>query len=278
MSTVELQAKAPPELRNVALFLRSKAGPRARSGVLNGQRRDYFKGQSAIKALLSLHYAKKKGLPKVTNEKEANDLLQSMIPFAFFLRAERQEASSGGKKAPKLLSITPQQQFGPQDYFVWFTEGSQVTTYLGGLAMVAVIFGGVMYPLWPLKLRIGAWYLSIGLLGLLGLFFVIAIVRLIFYVLTYLTVSPGIWIFPNLFADVGFVDSFIPLWEWDLPKKKSKKKKGSKSGKTDGSGRTSAATGMNSALPGMVPPTTPSFARPQQAYIEEIQDDDEKST
>lgn len=71
--------------------------------------------------------------------------------------------------------------------------------------MVAVILIGVMFPLWPPFMRLGAYYLSLLFFALIGLFFVIAIVRLVFYIITVITASPGIWIFPNLFADVGFV-------------------------------------------------------------------------
>lgn len=71
--------------------------------------------------------------------------------------------------------------------------------------MVAIMLAGVMFPLWPPIMRLGVWYLSIGMLGLIGLFFAIAIVRLIFYIITVIVASPGIWIFPQLFADVGFV-------------------------------------------------------------------------
>jgi len=99
--------------------------------------------------------------------------------------------------------------------------------------MVAVLLAVAMFPLWPPMMRLGVWYLSMVMLGLLGLFFGIAIVRLIFYVITVIVASPGIWIFPKLFADVGFVDSFIPLWEWDLPKKKTKKKRGEKGEKSE---------------------------------------------
>jgi len=97
--------------------------------------------------------------------------------------------------------------------------------------MVAIILAGVMFPLWPPILRLGVWYLSMLLLSLVGLLLVIAVIRLIFYIVTVLVASPGIWIFPRLFADVGFIDSFIPLWEWDYPKKKSKKKSAEKSDK-----------------------------------------------
>jgi translocation protein SEC62 len=74
--------------------------------------------------------------------------------------------------------------------------------------MVAIMLGGVMFPLWPAVMRLGVWYLSIGMLGLIGLFFAIAIVRLIVYILTVIVASPGIWIFPKLFADVGFVSIY----------------------------------------------------------------------
>jgi len=61
--------------------------------------------------------------------------------------------------------------------------------------MVAVMLGGVMFPLWPSKLRLGVWYISIAMLGLVGLFFALAIFRLIFYVITVVVASLGIWVF-----------------------------------------------------------------------------------
>ncbi|CCL98210.1 uncharacterized protein FIBRA_00204 [Fibroporia radiculosa] len=223
---MEQQAKAPPDLRHVVNFLRSsKSGMKVRVGVLNGKRIDYFKGKSAVKALLSPAYGKLKNVPSVATEADANSVLLSLLPFAFFLRVERGAPSSSSASSPKMLSITPMQAFQPTDYFAWFYEGSQWTTYVGGVAMVAIMLAGVMFPLWPPIMRLGVWYISIGVLGLVGLFLAVAVIRLIFYIITIIVASPGIWIFPKLFADVGFVESFIPLWEWDLPKKKGKKKR-----------------------------------------------------
>ncbi|PCH35386.1 translocation protein [Wolfiporia cocos MD-104 SS10] len=223
---MEQQAKAPQDLRNVVNFLRSsKSGMKVRVGILSGKRIDYFKGRSAAKALLSPAYAKLKNVPPVTSEADAMKVMAGLLPFAFFLRVERGSASSSSSSAPKLLSITPIQQFAPLDYYAWFYEGSQWTTYIGGVAMVAVMLAGVMFPLWPPVMRLGVWYISMAVLGLVSLFFALAIVRLIFYIITVIVASPGIWIFPKLFADVGFVESFIPLWEWDLPKKKSRKRR-----------------------------------------------------
>ncbi|KAF7316284.1 Translocation protein [Mycena indigotica] len=227
---MEQQAKAPPDIRKVAVFLRSgKAGIKVRVGALNGKRFDYFKGKSAIKALLSPAYAKLKGVPKITTEAEALTTLAAVNSFAFFLRVQRGGPSGSSSSSPKVLQVIPEQKFVGDEYYVWFFEGSQWTTYAGAILMVGVMLAGVMFPLWPPIMRQGVYYLSMGMLGLIGLFFAIAIVRLIFYIITVIVASPGIWIFPKLFADVGFVESFIPLYEWDLPKKKSKKKKGDKS-------------------------------------------------
>ncbi|KAI5121719.1 hypothetical protein M0805_002112 [Coniferiporia weirii] len=219
------QQKAPQDLRNVVNFLRSgKAGMKTRVGVLNGKRIDYFKGKHAVKAVLSPAYAKLKNVPKVASEDEAVLLLNSIIPFAFYLRVDRGQPAGNGGGGPKHLVINSMQTFRAPDLYAWFYEGPQWTLYLGGLAMVFVLLAGVMFPLWPGPLRLGVWYLSIAILGLVGVFIAIAILRLIFYVITVIAASPGIWIFPKLFADVGVIESFVPFWEWDLPKKKKSRK------------------------------------------------------
>ena len=71
-----------------------------------------------------------------------------------------------------------------------------------------------MFPLWPVKLRLGVYYLSMSVLGLIILFFAMALFRLFLFVVTMFTVPPGLWLYPNLFEDVGFFDSFRPLWGW----------------------------------------------------------------
>lgn len=150
-----------------------------------------------------------KNVPKVESEDDAQKLLGSIVPFAYYLRVDRGPPAS--KTSPRALQINQMQMFQPAEYYAWFYEGSQWMTYLGGVAMLAVMLAGVMFPLWPPIMRLGVWYLSIGVLGLIGLFFAIAIVRLIFYIITVIVASPGIWIFPKLFADVGFVSSLFPL-------------------------------------------------------------------
>ncbi|KAF9010014.1 translocation protein [Cyathus striatus] len=255
---MEQQAKAPTEIKKVAQFLRGgSSGMKVRVGALNGKRLDYFKGKSAVKALLSPAYAKLSGVPKITSESEAIITLSAVNAFAFFLRVQRGQPTGSSSSSPKALQIIQEQKFVPDEYYAWFYEGSQWTTYAGGVLMVVIMLAGVMFPLWPPMMRQGVSYLSMGLLGLVGLFFAIAIVRLIFYVITIVVASPGIWIFPQLFADVGFVDSFIPLWEWDLPKKKSKKK-----GDKEKKGKSSAEK----------------LKKNGGAFIEEVEDEDADSS
>lgn len=267
---MEQQQKAPSEIKNVAQFLRSSSsGLKVRVGALNGKRLDYFKGKSAVKALLSPSYAKLKNVPKVTSEVEALATLSAANAFAFYLRVQRGGPTGSSSSSPKALQIIQEQLFRPEEYYAWFYEGSQWTTYAGGILMVAVMLAGVMFPLWPPIMRLGVWYLSMGMLGLIGLFFAIAIVRLIFYIITVIVVSPGIWIFPQLFADVGFVDSFIPLWEWDIPKKKSKKKKNEKGEKEKGKLKN------NGTIATVVEEVTDNSQQPVRgARIEEVPDED----
>ncbi|KAG5637352.1 hypothetical protein H0H81_004864 [Sphagnurus paluster] len=271
---MEQQLKAPAEIKNVAQFLRGAL--KARVGAMNGKRLDYFKGmvvgKSAIKALQTPAYQKLKDVPPVTNEEQAVALLSAVNAFAFFLRVQRGGPSGSSSSSPKNLQIIQEQMFVADEYYAWFFEGSQWTTYAGGILMVAIMLAGVMFPLWPPIMRLGVWYLSIGLLGLIGLFFAIAIVRLIFYVITIVVASPGIWIFPKLFADVGFVESFIPLWEWDLPKKKKKK---SEKGEKKSKGKAPADLNNGSgAYIEEVDDSGDSRPHSRSARIEEVDDED----
>ena len=112
------------------------------------------------------------------------------------------------------MKIEQQQDINDDLHYVWLYEGPQWRTKLYAVGALILIMTIVMFPLWPFKLRIGVWYLSMGFLGLIGLFFAMAIFRLILFCVTVFTVPPGLWLYPNLFEDVGFFDSFRPVWGW----------------------------------------------------------------
>ncbi|RKP10975.1 translocation protein Sec62-domain-containing protein, partial [Thamnocephalis sphaerospora] len=191
-----------------------------RTGVLNGKRAQYFKGKSAINALLRENYASAKG-PTVASRDDAEKVLEQLLMHQFILRCDRGDAHSAGGRQ---LQPHPLQAVQDDCYYVWLYEGSQLGTVVGGLVLITVVFAGVMFPLWPQFMRDGAWYVSIGVLGLLGLLLAITIVRLFFFLITYVVANPGIWIFPNLYEDVGFFESFVPLWAWAESSKKQGKR------------------------------------------------------
>jgi translocation protein SEC62 len=205
--------------------------------------------------LLSEEYQKKTSkselLPKVTNHDEAINAIRLLQVPVFVLRVEKvsahhghnhaehphpkpetgdkkkkkKKSSSNKPKSPQNLSVIRDQ--GPisdTDYLAWFYNTTQLQTILGGIGVVVVLFGAILFPLWPLALRTGVWYLSVLMLSLIAAILVIAVVRLILFVITMFAVPPGLWLFPNLFEDVGFFESFVPFWAWQKPPKQKKRR------------------------------------------------------
>ena len=164
---MDRQKTAPPEVRNVVNFLRNKAQMKTRTGILGGQRVEYFKGNAAIKAVLSPEYAKLKNVPPVTNEEEADRMLHSFLPYAFFLRVDRGEAPPAGKDgpAPRPLQVVQMQMFEKDMHYVWLYEGMQLYQKLAGLGLVVALLSLVMFPLWPYFLRRGCILLEPGCTG-----------------------------------------------------------------------------------------------------------------
>jgi translocation protein SEC62 len=159
-----------------------------------------------------------------------------MLPLSMLaLRVSKKDPHEGHNHAkPKKekrvkglwdVKIEHNQAFEPMMHYVWIYEGSQWKTKMWASLAVLAVFTVVLFPLWPLFMRQGVWYLSVGAMGLVIAFFGLGIVRLILFCLTVFTIPPGLWIFPNLFEDVGFFDSFKPVYEWGDSKKKPKKKK-----------------------------------------------------
>ena len=112
------------------------------------------------------------------------------------------------------MKIEQHQEVQDPEHYLWLYEGPQWKQKLYAVAALVVIMALVLFPLWPIKLRIGVWYLSMAMLGVIGLFFAMSLFRLVLFCATVFTVPPGLWLYPNLFEDVGFFDSFRPVWGW----------------------------------------------------------------
>lgn len=224
-----------PEAIAIANFLRSQ-DLKMRTCIFQQQRKDMFKVKRAIRCLQSEAYtkARKKNplLPEVKDRVTAENTFKQLPMSLLALRVSKIDPHEGhdhGKKKRTkglwTVKVEPQQEAADEFYYVWLYEGSQWKNKLYAVGALALILAVVFFPVWPYKLRIGVWYLSMGMLGLLGLFFTMAIFRLILFVITVFAVPPGLWLYPNLFEDVGFFDSFKPLWAWHESEKELKKRK-----------------------------------------------------
>ncbi|KAF2842582.1 translocation protein [Patellaria atrata CBS 101060] len=213
-----------PEALAVANFLRSQE-LKPRTCIFQEKRKDMFKVKRAIRALQSEAYVKARSknalLPEVTNRASAENTFKLLPLSLLALRVSKIDPheghSHGKKKRVKGLwtvKIEQHQEARDEFHYIWLYEGSQWKQKFYAAGALVVVFAIVMFPLWPLFMRQGVWYLSMGMLGLIGLFFAMAIFRLILFLITMFTHPPGLWLYPNLFEDVGFFDSFRPIWGW----------------------------------------------------------------
>jgi translocation protein SEC62 len=158
----------------------------------------------------------------VTDRASAENVFKLLPLSLLALRVSKVDPHAGHDHAkPKnrtkglwTVKIEQHQETDPMMHYVWLYDGPQWKQKAMAAAVVAGIFAVVLFPLWPIMLRQGVWYLSVGMMGLLGLFFAMSIFRLILFCVTVFAAPPGLWLFPNLFEDVGFFDSFKPLWGW----------------------------------------------------------------
>ncbi|GMF72217.1 unnamed protein product [Aspergillus oryzae] len=240
----------------------------------------------AIRALESPAYAKaaaKKNslLPPVTDRASAENVFKLLPLSLLALRVSKVDPHAGHNHAkPKnrvkglwTVKIEQHQETDPMMHYVWLYEGPQWKQKAMAAAVVAGIFAVVLFPLWPMVMRQGVWYLSVGMMGLLGLFFAMSIFRLILFCVTVFAVPPGLWLFPNLFEDVGFIDSFKPLWGWQ-EKKKSKKSSGdaSKSAKSPVSQPADSAPSATTTATA-APDTSSAVKRDLAPRVEEVTDE-----
>lgn len=249
---------AKPEAVAVAKFLTGQ-NLKSRTCILDGQRKEMFKVKRALRALQSPAYAKahsKKNslLPEVKDEATAKDALRLLPLSMLALRVTKGDPHDGHghempKKDPKRIKglwtvkVERNQEFEPLMHYVWLYEGPQWKQKAMAVGALVAIIAVVMFPLWPLVLRQGVWYLSAGMIGLLGLFFAMALFRLVLFCVTVFIVPPGLWLYPNLFEDVGFFDSFKPLWGWHEDKQAKKQaRKAKKAAKAEKAAKKSGST------------------------------------
>ncbi|KAI5966254.1 SEC62 [Candida pseudojiufengensis] len=239
-----------PAAINIANYLFQNSILKQRSGLLDNKTDiEFFKYKRFERALLSDDYKSKQQNPKnglipIANAQEVQKIFVLLIQNQLILPINKLhysevKAIKGWKPVRDKPTFKRAEKavIDPKSYFGWLYTRPNPYILLYSILAIAGVFTIILFPLWPTFMRRGVWYLSMGALGLIALFFVIAIIRLIIYIVSLVAFPKPFWLFPNLFADCGVIESFIPLYGWEEPKKKkSKKSKKASKQSTESSG------------------------------------------
>ncbi|CAI4222026.1 unnamed protein product [Auanema sp. JU1783] len=104
-----------------------------------------------------------------------------------------------------------------KDVFVWIFDPTPFYKYVIGLLIVLGTIAGCLFPLWPMWLRQGVYYLSLVGIFLFGAIVALAVFRTILFGLIWLVTlgQHKLWVFPNLTEDCGFFESFKPFYTYE---------------------------------------------------------------
>jgi len=237
---IQTSSQRTPAALNLASYLFQNPILKQRTGLINNERDlDFFRYKRLVRALLSDDYKNKQKNPKnglvpINNESEAQRVLVLLIQNQLILPVQKLHYAeikavrgwTPNKTKPTLKRIE-KAHVDPDAYFGWLYSKPNPFILLYSILAIAGVFTVILFPLWPAFMKRGVWYLSMAALGFLGLFFLIAIIRLIIYVISLVALPKPFWLFPNLFEDCGVLESFQPLYGWEEPKKTKKTKKSS---------------------------------------------------
>lgn len=158
------------------------------------------------------------GTPKVKKRKNQDKSSSSQD-----LSTAKKDDSTTKRKFK--LEVHEEQKFvdAPEPY-VWIYEPTTMTSMLIGSLLVIGAIGICMFPLWPSSVRQGVYYLSIGGASFLGVLLGLAGFKYILFSFLWLCTLGRIefWLLPNLTEDVGFFESFVPLYKLKINDTNSK--------------------------------------------------------
>lgn len=141
------------------------------------------------------------------------------------------------KKKFKLEPHEDQLFLDGNEVYFWIYDPVHFKTFAMGLILVIAVIAATLFPLWPAEMRVGVYYLSVAAGCFVASILLLAVARCILFLIIWL-VTIGrhhFWLLPNLTADVGFIDSFRPLYTHEYKGPRSKKSSSEKSDNKDSS-------------------------------------------
>jgi len=181
------------------------------------KRVSYFRNDDFIKMIQDHHVEIPKIMKSWTFEKslseesEAKKFISDLLENKIIWKLERGQEEPK-YKWPKKLMISKDQAHQNDAAFYSFviTPKSKSTKVLTILALSAIV-AICLFQVWPLKLKLAVFYTSVALLYILiGLILVRLAVYIFFRILGF-----NAYIFPNLFEEVSFIESFKPFFSFD---------------------------------------------------------------
>ncbi|XP_012871604.1 PREDICTED: translocation protein SEC62 [Dipodomys ordii] len=135
------------------------------------------------------------------------------------------------KKKFKLEPHDDQVFLDGNEVYVWIYDPVHIKTFVMGLILVIAVIAATLFPLWPAEMRVGVYYLSVGAGCFVASILLLAVARCILFLIIWLITGGRhhFWFLPNLTADVGFIDSFRPLYTHEYKGPKADLKKDEKS-------------------------------------------------
>ena len=163
---------------------------------------------------------------KSAAQKDARDIAQALYERGgYFLRCKsradtksrrtiidlvQQRAANGNEFIPRADEDKDQKEERLGREYTWVYEGSQTKrTILMALILIGFL-AMTCFPMWPNIMKVGVWYLSVTFLIFM---FILVVIRTITFAVAW-CVGYEFWILPNLFAEVGILDSFRPTYRF----------------------------------------------------------------
>ena len=171
-----------------------------------------------------------------TSSNNAGDTSQSNTPRAVRQRKAKSEPTTAtpkddetkdkdkNKKKKFKFEFHDEQSMidSANEFYVWIYSPTTIKQYIMGALLVIGCIGVCLFPLWPAEVRTGVYYLSMVLASLLGLLLSLAVFKYIIFAGVWIITMGKIkfWLLPNLTEDVGFFESFVPLYTLNVNSKK----------------------------------------------------------
>lgn len=178
------------------------------------KRVNYFIGSKAVDLLMESKWATGVDNPTFKTRNDVVIFLNDLLLKKFYHRARKIVRTDGAKKKFKLDMHDVQVFEDSKQPYVWLYEPTSLKAWLCCFGVVIGVILVCLFPLWPSSVRTGVYYICIAGLIFLSSILTLAVLRhVVFFTLWTLTFGKlHFWILPNLTEDVGFFESFWPLY------------------------------------------------------------------